>query len=876
MSRSIVGVVVVTSVTLHGGQAQPQRAAEAAQRPSAATPAERPVPVASSPRRAGAMPVPTQRQVMDQYCVTCHNSRSRIGGVALDVVDLANVGAHAEVLEKAVRRVRAGLMPPAGARRPDAAMLVSLAEGLEASLDRAATTPNLVPPGLHRLNRTEYANAVRELLGVEIDPAAYLPVDDATSGFDNVAAGLNISPALVEGYMAAAGKISRLALGRATLPEEKRYVAPQDYSQETHVEGLPFGTRGGLLIRHHFPADGEYVFAWFPVRGNTGELYGSEAKDEQLIVLIDGERVGSFDMSKVPNGTDNDKNELRLKMKAGLRTVGFTFLANTHIPGDDLNQHYLRSVLDTNPIPGFIFYPQVGQVKILGPYNGTAATDTPSRQKILTCTPATSQQETTPASANASAASAKAPASLDEAARSRARPRRSSAATDPSEGGCAQSILTRLARQAFRRPITTEDTRVLMELYQGGRTGGTFEDGIERGLQGILSDPEFVFRTEAPREQLRAGQAYRISDLELASRLAFFLWSAPPDDQLIDLAARGRLSDRTVLEAQVRRMMADPRSREFVENFAGQWLQLRNLPSAAPSTQLFPNFDDNLRQAFRIEAEMFFDSIFREDRSVLDLLTADYTFVNERLARHYGIPDVYGSRFRRVRLDGALEDRRGLLGKGAILLTTSNPDRTSPVLRGKWVLMNILGVVPPEPPDVVPPLRESGKMANGQPVPLEVSMRERMQEHRSSPTCAQCHQMMDPIGFALEAFDAIGAARTHEFGRPLDLSSRLTDGAVFEGPNGLRQALLRYSPQFINNLTEKLFVYALGRSVDYRDMPQIRAVARNASGTSYRMSSLILGIVRSPAFTMNLQDADDQSGTAARHRQSAAQNKDRI
>jgi hypothetical protein len=780
----------------------------------------------------------SQRQVLDQYCVTCHNSRAKTGGLALDAVDLASVGSHAEVLEKAVRRVRAGLMPPSGAKRPDAATLTALAVGLEASLDRAAATPNLVAPGLHRMNRTEYANAIREILGLEIDPAAYLPVDDSTSGFDNVAAGLTISPALVEGYMTAASKISRLALGRATGPEEKRYLAPQDYSQETHVPGLPFGTRGGLVIRHYFPADGEYLFAWFPVRGNTGELYGSESKDEQLIVLIDGERVGSFDISKLPQGTDNDKNELRLKVKAGQRTVGFTFLANTHIPGDDLNHHYLRSVLDTNPIPGFIFYPQVGQVKILGPYDGTTATDTPSRKKILTCAPASAQEET----------------------------------------GCARAILTRLARQAFRRPVTAQDTQTLLGFYQSGRgKAGTFEDGIERGLHGILSDPEFVFRSEAAPAQLRAGQAYRINDVELASRLAFFLWSATPDDQLIELASRGQLSNPRVLEAQVRRMLADPRSAELVKNFAGQWLQLRNLPSASPTTQMFPNFDDNLRQAFRIEAEMFFDSVLREDRGAVDLLTANYTFVNERLARHYGIENIYGSRFRRVVLDGALENRRGLLGKGAVLLTTSNPDRTSPVLRGKWVLMNILGVVPPEPPPNVPMLRESGKMANGQPVPLEVSMRERMQEHRANAACASCHLMMDPIGFALESFDAIGKGRTHEFGKPLDLSSQLTDGAKFEGPAGLRQALVRYSPQFVSNLTEKLFVYALGRSVDYRDMPQIRAVVRGASGTGYRLSSLIVGIVKSPAFTMNRRDVSGDSATAARDRdETAAPNKDRI
>jgi mono/diheme cytochrome c family protein len=838
---SIIAVVVLASATLHGDRAQQrQPPPERAERPAAASPAvparatarpAQPALAVSSQRQPPAMSIATQRQVLDQYCVTCHNSRTKTGGVALDVVDLANVGAHAEVLEKAVRRVRAGLMPPTSARRPDAGTLASLAEGLEASLDRAAPSPNLVAPGLHRLNRTEYANAIAELLDLEIDAAAYLPVDDATSGFDNVAAGLNVSPALVEGYMAAAGKISRLALGRATAPEEKRYLAPQDYSQETHVEGLPFGTRGGLLIRNYFPADGEYLFSWFPVRGNTGELYGAESKDEQLIVLIDGERVGSFDISKLPQGTDNDKNDLRLNVKAGYRTVGFTFLSNTQIPGDDLNHHYLRSVLDTNPIPGFIFHPQVGQVKILGPYNGTVATDTPSRKKILACTPATPQAET----------------------------------------ACARTILNRLARQAFRRPVTAEDTRMVMASYESGRgKTGTFEDGIERGLQGILSDPEFVFRAEAPPSRPGASQAYRITDLELASRLAFFLWSTSPDDQLITVASRGQLSNPNVLDAQVRRMLADPRSGELVRNFAGQWLQLRNLPSAAPTTQMFPDFDDNLRQAFRIEAEMFFDSILREDRSVIDLLNADYTFVNERLARHYGIPGIYGSEFRRVKLDGALEDRRGLLGKGAVLLTTSNPDRTSPVLRGKWVLMNILGVVPPDPPAFVPPLRQSDKMANGQPVPLEISMRERMQEHRANPTCASCHMMMDPIGFALESFDAIGKARTQEFGKTLDLSAQLTDGVKFEGPAGLRQALLRYSPQFVRNLTEKLFVYALGRTVDYRDMPQVRAIARDAARSNYRMSSLILGIVKSPAFTMNRYDAEGEGTTAARDRKEAA------
>jgi mono/diheme cytochrome c family protein len=797
----IAGCLVVSSATLYGGQAQPPKAV---------------------PSHAATMTATVQQATLNQYCITCHNSKAKTAGFVLEGVDVTRAGENAAVLENAVRRLRAGMMPPPGAPRPDAATLESLAASLESSLDAAAVKPNLVPPGLHRLNRTEYANAVRDLLGLEIDPAAYLPVDDSSSGFDNVAGSLGISPALVEGYMSAAGKISRIALGREIAPQEKRYVAPQDYSQEEHVEGLPFGTRGGMLLRYNFPADGEYVISWFPVRGNTGELYGAEMKDEQLEVSIDGARVGMFDIAKIPQGIDDDKNEVRLTVKAGLRTVGLAFLANTHIPLDDLNQHYIRSVLDTNPIPGYIFSPQVGQVKLMGPYNGARAEDTASRRKILICQPA---------------------AAADEAA-------------------CAGRILSTLARRAYRRPVNAADVDALLTFFQKARSKGSFEDGIERGVQAILSDPEFVFRAEAAPARLKAGDAYRISDLELASRLSFFLWSTSPDDQLIDLASQGKLKDPKVLEQQVQRMLADARSSALVKNFAGQWLQLRNLPSAAPVTQMFPDFDDNLRQAFRTEAEMFFESVLREGRSVVDLLTADYTFVNERLARHYGIRGVYGSQFRRVKLNGALESRRGLLGKGAILLVTANADRTSPVLRGKWVLMNILGVVPPEPPANVPALRQSDKMANGQPVPLEISMRERMQEHRANPVCASCHLKMDPIGFAMEGFDAVGKARSTEWGKPLDLTGQLSDGVTFDGVVGLRQALERYSPQFVATITEKLVVYALGRGVDHRDMPMIRAIVRDGARSNYRMSSLILGIVKSAPFSMNLNDQEKGAADA--------------
>jgi hypothetical protein len=756
----------------------------------------------------------TQRAVVDKYCVSCHNAKLKTGGLALDQVDLSKIGENPELGEKMVRKLRAGMMPPLAVRRPDPAAYESLTSWLENQLDHAAAAkPRYEPPGLHRVNRAEYANAVKDVLSLDVEAAEFLPVDDSSYGFDNVASSLGVSPALVEGYMSAASKISRLALGHETAPGQKKYIAAQDYSQEGHIEGLPFGTRGGMLINHYFPADGEYVISWFPVRGNTGELYGSERKDEHLEVLIDGQRVKLFDVAKIPNGTDNDKNDTRVTVKAGMHKVGLAFLNATDVPMDDLNQHYLRSVLDTNPIPGYIFSPQVSQVIIMGPYEGARPKDTPSRRKVFVCQPAGETEEV----------------------------------------ACAKKIIANLATRAYRRPVTDGDVESLLNLYQKGRNKGGFEDGIELALQYILADPEFIFRGEADPQNVKPGQPYRISDLELASRLAFFLWSSPPDAELINLASQGKLKDAKVLEQQTRRMLSDSRSHELVKNFAGQWLQLRNLPSTAPITQLFPDFDDNLRQAFRTETEMFFESILREDRSVVDLLNADYTYVNERLARHYGIPNVYGSQFRRVKLTGDLDIRRGLLGKGAIELVTSEPDRTSPVQRGKWVLMNMLGIIPPDPPPNVPPLRQSDKMANGQPVPLEVSMRERMEEHRANAVCASCHKMMDPIGFTLENFDAVGKWRVNEFGKKLDVAGQLSDGSKVDGPGGLRDGLIRYSPQFVRVVTEKLLTYALGRGAEYYDMPVVRSVVHEAAPNNYRLTSLIVGIVKSAPFQMNLK-----------------------
>ena len=754
-----------------------------------------------------------QRSLLDQYCVTCHNQEAKIGGLALDTVDLYRPGDNAETLEKVIRKLRAGMMPPAGSKRPDAATYTALTSSLESSVDQAAAAkPVVVSPGVHRANRIEYANSVRDLLGLDIDPAAFLPVDDASSGFDNMAGALTLSPALVEGYISAAGKIVRLALGHDTALTEKRYVIPGDRSQEAHVEGLPLGTRGGAVFTYNFPADGEYGISWYAVRDYNGVLFAGNRKGEKVELLLDGERIMLFEVDQVARITEslNEKNQIRLPVKAGPHTVGVTFLATTQVPIDDLNRHYQRSVLESGPLEGFTFSPQIGQVVITGPYKATPAKDLPSRRKIMVCEPATGSNEIE----------------------------------------CAKKILSGLARRAYRRPVKTADMEDLLSEYQSGRNqGGDFESGIERALQAILADPEFVFRGEAVPAGVKPGQAYRISDLELASRLSFFLWSSPPDDQLITLASQGKLKEAAVVEQQTRRMLADTRSRALVTNFGGQWLQLRNLANSSPIAFDFPDFDDTLREAFKTETEMLLESIIREDRNVAELLDADYTFVNERLARHYGISNIYGSYFRRVRLDGDLAVRRGLLGKGSIELITALPDRTSPVQRGKWVLINILGIVPPNPPPDVPPFKESTH-AEGT-APIELSMRQRMDEHRTNPVCASCHRMFDPIGFALEAFDAIGRYRTNEFGKPLDFSGQLVDGAQFTGPDGLRQALLRYSPQFIQVLTEKLLTYALGRPVEYYDMPAVRAIAREAARNNNRFSSLILGIVKSAPFEMN-------------------------
>jgi len=751
-----------------------------------------------------------QRALLDQYCVTCHNDRTKRANLTLEKLDLATVGDNPQLWEKVVRKLRAGVMPPPGMRRPELTAYTGLTEWLEGQIDRKAK----VNPGtivLHRLNRAEYANAVRDLVDLEIDPATLLPADDSSRGFDNVAGSLTLSSTLLESYANAAGKVARMAVGYWKTPTERTYIAPSDTSQEYHIEGQPFGTRGGIVVNHVFPADGEYKFSLKEF------VLGPYIGDEQIELNINGERTQLFEWNNLKGGNgggDGDTGgglEITVPVKAGTHTVGVTFVATNYRPSLDPAKHYARSTLENSRIAGFTNYPEVGLLKIQGPFNALRPVDSRSISKVFTCRPTTATQEE----------------------------------------ACAREIVTRLTRRAYRRPTTPEDLESLMGFYQEGRKGGTFEDGIEVALRRILASPQFLVRIEKEPASLAVGQTYRITDLELASRLSFFLWSSIPDDELLNLASQGKLSTPTVLEQQVRRMLADPRSEAMVNNFAAQWLYLRNLKATSPVATSYPDWDDSLRQAFRRETEMLFENVMHEDRSVLDFLTADYTFVNDRLARHYGIPNVYGSQFRRVTLGQEFDYRRGLLGKGSVLAITSVPDRNSPVKRGVWILDNILGTPAPEPPPNVPPLEDT----TGEPGKI-LTVREKQTMHRKNEPCASCHKLFDPMGFALENFSADGSWRNKDGGDggvPIDATVELYDGQQVQGPVGLRTALLRYSPQFVRMVTEKLMTYGLGRGVEYYDMPVIRQIVRDASKNNYKFSSIVSGIVKSAPFQMRMK-----------------------
>jgi hypothetical protein len=756
------------------------------------------------------------RAMLDKYCVTCHNQRMKTGGLMLDTLNLDKVADNAETWEKVLRKLRGGMMPPQGMPRPDAATVDQFTGWLETSLDGAAAAhPEPGRSTLHRLNRTEYGNAVHDLLDLDIDAASFLPADDEANGFDNIADVLRFSPSLLEQYLSASDKISSLAVGDPSItPISLVFQAPPDLDQERHIEGLPLGTRGGIQIHYNFPLDGEYDFRVFLLQNIVGYVPGLEY-EHQLEISIDGQRVflaqvgGEEDnkMSDANLGVAKDTLDARLRIripvKAGPRTVVVTFLRRNSAPSDEPLQPFTHDH-DLQNMNGI---PRIDRMQITGPFNPTGSGDTPSRHRIFSCRPS-----------NAAA-----------------------------ELPCAGTILTNLARRAYRRPVTPADLENLLSFYQSARNKKNFEAGIENALRLILTNPKFLFRTETDPAGAAPGSMHPISDLELASRLSFFLWSTIPDDQLITIASQGKLKDPAILEQQVKRMLADDRSEALVKNFAGQWLLLRNLPNVQPDPNEFPNFDDNLRQAFRRETEMFFGSIMREDRNVLDLLTADYTFVNERLAKHYGIPGIYGSQFRRVKVMD--EARRGLLGQGSILTVTSEANRTSPVKRGKFILEAILGTPPPAPPPNVPPLRENdGAQA--------LSVRARLEEHRKSPACSGCHAVMDPLGFSLENFDGVGEWRTKEPGGAVDPSGQLADGTKVDGPVALRNAIMKHPEQFVRTLTEKMLTYGLGRGLEYYDMPTVRGIARDASRNDYKFSSIVLGIVKSTPFQMRrVQDA---------------------
>ena len=750
------------------------------------------------------------RAFIDQYCVLCHDEVVQSGGLTLTQLDLARIDQNAAEWEKVVRQLRAGMMPPAGMPRPDAAETHVFVSALETALDEAAVAnPNPGTKPIHRLNRAEYANSIRDLLALEIDPAEHLPPDAATHGFDNMAEVLNMSATLLEGYVRTASKISRLAVGDPGMsPIEESYQLPQGFSQMEHVEGTPFGTRGGLAVKHFFPLDGEYVFKIKLYHLSTGPLFGQTSPGEQIEVAINGCRVALLDINPSMKPADDIRTP-PIRVKAGPKRVSAAFIQRAAGPVQDFHTpfDYALSDLTTGSILGFTGLPHLKTLNIGGPFEIEGPGDTPSRRKIFICKPETASEEL----------------------------------------ACASTIVASFARQAYRRPVTEEDLDYLIRLYHDARAGDGFEAGIRMAVQAILADPEFVFRFERQPTDSTPGTNFRVTELELASRISYFLWSSAPDQELRNLASEEKLRDPAVLEQQVRRMLSDPRSKALATNFAGQWLFLRNLKDVQPDNYIFLDFDVNLREAMLRETELLFDAIVREDRDVLELLNADYTFVNERLARHYGIPNVQGNQFTRVQVRD--ENRKGLLGHGSVLTLTSMSNRTSPVMRGKWVLENILGVHPPPPPANVPEFKED---AHGEKL---VSVRERLEQHWKNPTCAGCHKMMDPIGFSLENFDAVGAWRVSDNGFEIDASGQLVDGTLVDGPASLRRALLAQSETFSRTFTEKLLTYALGRGLEFYDMPVVRSIVREAAQNDNRFSAFALGIVKSVPFQMKRTEA---------------------
>ena len=720
---------------------------------------------------------PLETAVLKQYCVTCHNQRAKTGGLTLDTLDYARLDKDAETWEKVIRKIKTGMMPPAGIRRPERNVLDGFANEIEKRLDTAATrNPNPGSPALHRLNRTEYGNVIRDLLAMDVDVTALLPPDDAAEGFDNIADALGSSPALIQGYVAAAMKISRRAVGDRTLiPSQVIYNAPAGFSQSRHIEGLPLGTRGGMLITHTFPVDAEYEFT---IGGGAGGA---------VDITMDGQKIDV-----------RNTRGFRLPIQAGPHVIGAAVMDRTRGSGVDEQYSDFRVNATFNVGGG------VNSIIVNGPFNMSGPGDSPSRRRIFVCQPASAAEE----------------------------------------GPCSRQIVSTLARRAFRRPVLDSEMATLMSFYQRGRKSGDFEIGIQEAVARVLVSPAFLYRVEEEPAALAEGAIYRLSNLELASRLSFFLWSSMPDDELLDIAAKGRLSDPKLFEHQVRRMLADSKSRALVTNFAGQWLGLRELAKIETAAK---NFDDNLRQSFRRETEMLFESIIREDRSIVNLIDADYTFVDERLAEHYGIPNIRGSYFRRVTLESS-SPRRGVVGQGSFLTISSVGTRTSPVTRGRWILENILGTPAPVPPPGI----DTNLEKDAEEVKI-TSVRQRLELHRTVEPCASCHKIMDPIGFALENFDMVGTWREIDGKARIDASGQLVDGTQLRGPSDMRTALLSRREMFVSTAAQKLLTYATGRTMHYYDQPMVRAIVRQSAANDYRFSSLVLGVVQSDAFLKKMK-----------------------
>ena len=793
------GLAVCAGVAL-GAAPAPARVAQAG------TPAAAVRPASLAPQQA----------LVKQYCVTCHTERNKAnaGGFALDTVNFDDLAASAEPLERVVRKLRAGLMPPPGRPRPDAQAYASLVSSIQARLDReAAAHPN---PGrkdtFHRLNRTEYKHVIRDVFDIEVDVADLLPVDNPSFGFDNIAGTLTLNESLMEQYLSAAGTIATAVLGSDATPAFKEYRASYEYSQDERLDGFPMGTRGGMRSTHMFARDGEYTFEMKMMCGSivTGEsgCAGVFPDTHEMELTVDGERMALIRLPKKgsPEGEMKESYKVRAAVKAGPHDVAVWFIKQPSVDEfDGLRKKFDKPMHRSNAVTNdwmAVYQPSVQSVTVGGPYGPGGPGDTPARRRLLVCTPATAADETP----------------------------------------CARRILSTVARRAYRRPVPAAEVNGLMEFFNRGKAKG-FEAGVDLALRRVLTSPSFLFRVESDPAGVRPGANYRISDMELASRLSFFLWRSGPDDELLRLAASGQLHVPAALQRQVRRLLADSRAAAMTEDFSGQWLQLRKVDVARPNAQLFPNFDDSLKSYLRRETELFVDSIRRDDRPVVWLLTADYSYLNERLAKHYGIAGVKGSHFRRVTF-AAGNPRRGLLGQGSILTVTSSPIRTRPVVRGKFILENILGTPPPAPPANVPPLQESGTA-------LAWTMRERMAAHRSNPVCASCHAMIDPLGFALENFNPVGQYRkVDENFVAIDASGAMPDGARFDGLAAFRGALVKAPENFVTAVTEKLMIYALGRGLEHYDMPAVRSVVRGAAAGGYRFSDVVLGIVGSVPFQM--------------------------